>query len=213
MPAPILADATVNAVWLSLAFYLLYLLVPMIPAVVIYRLFPEGKTGTSGSVEGNVGGWKIKAVGAWGAYITAFLLGYWALGSHALELISQVAGRRVWGPYEVQFNIEDEKGQPIVGQALDNLQVTDPLSAVELERGGTTAKISSISDHDKPPAKITVILDGYQPQTIYLGKDAQNPDASEDKPINVTLQARPPRTTNATLAPAGSTSPPPPTAH
>src|SRR5437016_1621982 len=100
-------------VWLSFGFYLLNLLVPIIPAVVIYWLFPEGKTNPDGSaVEGGIGGWKIKAAGAFGAYVTAFLLGFWAIKSLAVPLIKAVGGASLW-TIDSDFAFVDERGKEI----------------------------------------------------------------------------------------------------
>jgi hypothetical protein len=91
-----------RAVWLSYGFYVLNLLVPIIPAVIIYRLFPESRT-AGNSVEGSVAGWKIKAVGAWGAYVTAFLLGLWTIKSTTVPLIK--AGRGIGVDDRFRFSI------------------------------------------------------------------------------------------------------------
>jgi hypothetical protein len=100
-----------RAVWLSFGFYVLNLLVPIIPAVIIYRLFPGGRT-AGNSVEGSVAGWKIKAVGAWGAYVTAFLLGLWTIKSTTVPLIKRVGGASVW-TIDSDFRFTDDKGNEI----------------------------------------------------------------------------------------------------
>ena len=56
---------------LSFALYALYVLLPIIPAVVIYRLFPK----TTTDVSGPLGGLGIKAGGAFAAYIATVALG------------------------------------------------------------------------------------------------------------------------------------------
>ena len=94
-----------HAVWLMFGFYLLNLLVPIIPAVIIYRLFPENKS----SIEGGVTGCKIKTTGAWGAYVTAFVLGFWAIRSTAIPTIKAVGGKSVW-TINPDFQLVDENG-------------------------------------------------------------------------------------------------------
>jgi hypothetical protein len=124
-----------HAVWLLYGFYLLNLLVPIIPAVIIYRLFPVART--DNTVEGGVGGWKVKAIGAWGAYVTAFLLGFWATGSTAVSLIGAVTGQSVW-EIESDFQLTDENGKEIRGDTLENLVVQPP----NVQPAGTHATIS-----------------------------------------------------------------------
>lgn len=153
-----------RAVWLSFAFYLLNLLVPIIPATIIYRLFPEGKTsgGAGGSVEGNVGGWKIKAVGAWGAYVTAFLLGFWAIQSTALPLIRAVGGASVW-TIDSDFQLTDEQGKEIVA-SVDKLVVDPPM----VIPWGGHATIKVFSENQDPPASLKMKLEGYEPKVVDL---------------------------------------------
>jgi hypothetical protein len=56
---------------LSFALYALYVLLPIIPAVIIYKLFPKTATGVSGPL----GGLTFKAGGAFAAYIVTVVLG------------------------------------------------------------------------------------------------------------------------------------------
>jgi len=85
-------------------FYLLNLLVPIIPAVIIYRRFLENKS----SIEGGVAGWKIKATGAWAAYVTAFVLGFRGIRSTAIPTIKAVGGKSVW-TINPDFQLVDER--------------------------------------------------------------------------------------------------------
>jgi hypothetical protein len=150
-----------RAVWLMFGFYLLNLLIPIIPAVIIYWLFPEGKT-NGNSVEGGVGGWKIKAVGAWGAYVTAFVLGYWA--SHgAVAMIKSVGGASVW-TIDSNFQLSDEKGKEIEYATVDKLAVVP--SAID--PNGKHATIKLLSDTPDPPKSFDVKLEGYKPVTVRL---------------------------------------------
>lgn len=166
------SDPTVQAVWLSFAFYLLNLLAPIIPAVLIYWLFPEGTAGSVGgnSVEGGVFGWKIKAIGAWGAYVTAFLLGYWAINATAAPLIKKVAGRSVW-TFNTRFVLEDENGHPDNTATVDKLQVYPAAISTD----GQSATITYFSDTDELPDSLTVKVPGYEEQNVSLsGVTAKN---------------------------------------
>jgi hypothetical protein len=65
-------DQNTSAVILSISVWALYVLLPLIPSIIIYKMFPE----TRATAEGNVGNWQIRAGGALAAYVTVVLLGY-----------------------------------------------------------------------------------------------------------------------------------------
>ncbi|MEY3107246.1 MAG: hypothetical protein RIT35_1424, partial [Pseudomonadota bacterium] len=58
-------DANIAAVLLSCLLYSLYVLLPMIPSIVIYRLFPDTKVALSGPISNLT----LKSTGAFSAYI------------------------------------------------------------------------------------------------------------------------------------------------
>lgn len=173
-----------RAVWLSFGFYVLNLLVPIIPAVIIYRLFPEGRT-AGNSVEGSVAGWKIKAVGAWGAYVTAFLLGLWTIKSTTVPLIKAVGGASVW-TIDSDFRFTDDKGNEIQA-ALTNLEVEPPI----VRLWGKHATITLFSETLDPPDGIHVKMQGYDPEIVSLiGVPSHNGKIQLSTPI--TLKQLPP---------------------
>jgi hypothetical protein len=149
-----------EAVLLSFGFYLLNLLVPIIPAVIIYRLFPEAKT--NNTVEGSIAGWKIKAIGAWGAYVTAFLLGFWAINSTTVPLIRAVGGASVW-TIDSDFQLKDENGKEIEA-TVDKLEVEPPV----VKPWGKHATIKVFSETLDPPDMIRIKMEGYDYQMVNL---------------------------------------------
>jgi hypothetical protein len=64
--------ATDGAVLYSFGLYVLYVLLPIIPAVVIFKLFPDTKVAVSGPFQNLT----IKATGAFGAYVATVALGF-----------------------------------------------------------------------------------------------------------------------------------------
>lgn len=183
IPVLLATSSQVNAVWLCFTFYLLNLLVPIVPAVVIYRMFPEGTTGarrrtreskgaqdetgeensSSSSIEGSIGGWKIKAIGAWGAYVTAFVLGYWAINRTALPLITSVGGASVW-TVDSEFKLLDEEGKEIRAVTVDKLHVDPPM----VKPWGNRATIRVFSDTLAPPRQLNMELEGYEKTTVNI---------------------------------------------
>jgi hypothetical protein len=182
------AGSPIYAVFLSFCFYALNLLVPIIPAVIIYRLFPGGKRGgpdsTGDSVEGSVGGWKIKAVGAWAAYVTAFVLGFWTIQSTAVPLIKAVGGASVW-TFDSDFRFENENGQEIRDASLTNLEVEPPM----VVPWGRHATIRLFSDSLDPPESIRIKMQGYEPTVVPLPAEAHD---GKIRLSSVTLKRLPP---------------------
>lgn len=83
-------DKQVIAVVLSLLLYVFYVLLPMIPSIVIYRMFPDTKVSASG-VLANL---NFKTTGAFAAYVVTVFLGFF-LVKNTHELIAQI-GNPVW---------------------------------------------------------------------------------------------------------------------
>ena len=83
-------DKQVVAVVLSFLLYVFYVLLPMIPSIVIYRMFPDTKVSASG-VLANL---NFKTTGAFAAYVVTVFLGFF-LVKNTHELIAQI-GNPVW---------------------------------------------------------------------------------------------------------------------
>jgi hypothetical protein len=71
MCIPCAAETT--PIFLSFALQAIYILVPIIPAALIYHWFPDTKVTATGKVTSN---WTVKAGGAFAAYIVTVLLGF-----------------------------------------------------------------------------------------------------------------------------------------
>ncbi len=68
-------DTNIAAVLLSCLLYSLYVLLPMIPSIVIYRLFPDTKVALSGPLSNLT----LKSTGAFSAYIVVVVLGFFLI--------------------------------------------------------------------------------------------------------------------------------------
>ena len=72
-------DPDIVAVAFSLLLYVFYVLLPVVPAVIIYKLFPETKVALSGPFQN----FTLNATGAFAAYIVTAGLGYfWSWTRH-----------------------------------------------------------------------------------------------------------------------------------
>lgn len=65
-------DKHSSAVLFSLALYLLYVLIPLIPTILIYKFFPDEKVTASGVFSN----FKFNAAGAFAAYVVTVFLGF-----------------------------------------------------------------------------------------------------------------------------------------
>ena len=74
----------------SFVLYVLFIGLPMIPAILIYKKFPETKVGARGML----GGLKINATGAFAAYLVVSVLGFFII-RHIQGLITN-SGYQTW---------------------------------------------------------------------------------------------------------------------
>jgi len=83
-------DKQIIAVVFSFALYVFYVLLPMIPSIVIYRLFPDTKVSATG-IMANL---NFKTTGAFAAYVVTVFLGFF-LVQNTHQLIAQISNP-VW---------------------------------------------------------------------------------------------------------------------
>lgn len=72
------------AVVYSFCLYLSYVLLPLIPAILIFRLFPETKVAVSGPLQNLT----VKTTGAFGAYVVTALLGFFLVRQVEAQIVS-----------------------------------------------------------------------------------------------------------------------------
>lgn len=109
-------EATMNNTEIaSFVWYLAFLLVPIIPAIIIYKMFPATQVGANG-VLGNL---KINATGAFAAYLITAMLGF--LYVQFKEKRRNDIGQ--YKTYEVSSRLafRDKNGKIISGGLLDSL--------------------------------------------------------------------------------------------
>ncbi|HED34826.1 MAG TPA: hypothetical protein ENJ08_11575 [Gammaproteobacteria bacterium] len=83
-------DKQALAVILSFTLYIFYVLLPMVPAIVIYKIFPDTKVAASGLM----GNMSFKTTGAFAAYVITVFLGFF-LVQNTHQLIAQIS-KPVW---------------------------------------------------------------------------------------------------------------------
>ena len=112
-----LNDPNVTAVLLTFLYYLMNILVPLIPAVLIYKVFPDTKVAVSGPLQGLT----VKATGAFAAYMITLLIGY-AIVKNTPDLISGMVAT-TWKVHAT-IKLYDNDKKPLAGPgSLESLQV------------------------------------------------------------------------------------------
>lgn len=98
-------DKQVVAVILSFALYVLYVLLPMIPSIVIYRMFPDTKI----SATGILANLNFKTTGAFAAYVITVFLGFF-LVNNTHHLIAKISNP-VW-TLKTEVELLNSDGSP-----------------------------------------------------------------------------------------------------
>ena len=87
-------DKNILAAILSIILYLLYVLIPLMPSILIYKLFPKTRVSLSGPLKGLT----MKATGAFAAYVIILLLGY-----TQIDIANNMINRLTIPPDETQL--------------------------------------------------------------------------------------------------------------
>lgn len=108
------ANQSVTAVWLSILLYVLFVLVPLLPAIAIYKIFPKTKVGLKGPLQDL----QVNASGAFAAYLIVAIVGIF-LVNNASTLIRGLASETA----EVTSKIVllDENDKPLPDDQIDHL--------------------------------------------------------------------------------------------
>ncbi len=141
------------AVILSFVLYALYVLLPMIPAILIYRLFPDTKVG----IKGPLGNLTMKASGAFAAYIIVVLLGFFLIQNTHEQITDMVHSSQTIIGY-----VHDGNGRALEGVVVRHLPpsasaVTDKSGEFRLEN------ITIYRIKGKLSEEIKITGDGYVP--------------------------------------------------
>lgn len=112
-----------SATFLGLLLYAVYVLLPIIPATLIFRMFPDSKLAVSGPFQGL----SVKASGAFGAYIVTVAMGYFLI-QFIQESITASQGVAVWTV--VAGVVHDDQGKTApIGSKKITAVVFEPVKA------------------------------------------------------------------------------------
>jgi len=150
-------DKQIVTVIFSFVLYIFYVLLPMVPAIVIYRLFPDTKIATKGTLS-NL---NINTTGAFAGYIITVVLGYFLI-QNTHQLIAQISNPYWTVTAKVELQNEDGTSRSGVG-LVDTLEV---LIAPQIQRVkyGTAHLIipGYQKDWDKTDLKFQIPGYGYK---------------------------------------------------
>ncbi|MBL0721968.1 MAG: hypothetical protein JJV88_05255 [Sulfurovum sp.] len=164
-------DKQVITVIFSFLLYVVYVLLPMIPALIIYKLFPDTRV----SATGTLSGWKVKTTGAFSAYIVTVIIGYFIV-QNTHKLIAQMNN-----PYwKVNAKVEllNEDGTPYKvkysnNNLIDTLQVVITPRLQRINSGAVHLIIpGDKSDWGSTELKFEIPNYGYA--SINFGEEAAN---------------------------------------
>ncbi len=163
-------DKQIITVVFSFALYVLYVLLPMIPALVIYKLFPNTKI----SANGKLSGWDLKTTGAFAGYVITVFLGYF-LVQNTQQLIAQM--NKPYWDVEVKVLLKNEDGTPYKRQSsndiLKTLKVVMDPDVVRINADFVHLKIPGHRD-DWKRTDLTFQIPGYGYKTINLYDASSN---------------------------------------
>jgi hypothetical protein len=102
--------------------YTVWVILPLIPAVLIYRLFPD----TTVAVNGPLANLTVRATGAFAAYLILFAAAYFLMMNHAVEVIE--AFQHPSWTIKGRIALVDKEGREITAaNLLEGLRIrTDP---------------------------------------------------------------------------------------
>ena len=123
------------AVLLSFTLYALYVFLPIVPAILIYKMFPNSQISASGVLSN----FKFNATGAFGGYVITVVLG-WGLvdGIHGQIVKSANPSWTI----KAKLKILDENGESIFQNSqLENLKVKVFPELVQVRGGNAIIKL------------------------------------------------------------------------
>jgi hypothetical protein len=109
-----------NPVLAAFLLYAVFILLPLLPAIIIYKMFPNTQVGANGLL-GNL---KINATGAFAAYIITSVMSFF-LVQYIQETIEGNSSEtdKSWTVY-AKVKFVDEKGEPIISDTENLINMT-----------------------------------------------------------------------------------------
>jgi hypothetical protein len=166
-------DNSFYAVLFSIGVYVLYVLVPLIPSILIYKIFPDTKV----SISGPLSNLKLNASGAFAGYIVVVILGY-----SQIEKAQELTAGLAYPTWTVTCSVilQDSLDKPIPHSEnmLNGLRVVTTPELVKTAGKNVTLSIPGIKD---PMRTISLILPGFGQKNINLQQELEKNEIKQDE--------------------------------
>lgn len=158
-------DKEVVAVLLSFALYFLYVLLPIIPAALIYKWFPDSAVTASGTLSN----FKINSSGAFAAYIVTVLLGYFLISSTQEKIVHFETQISPTWTLKGVIELQDQDGKPVVHPSLLNqVDVTVKPEIFTSANGNIHLKLPGTETGSWPQLLVNLNVLGFGSATLNL---------------------------------------------
>lgn len=162
---------------LSFVLYGLFVLIPIIPAALLYRWFPDTKV----SAKGVLSKFNINSSGAFAAYLVTVLVGYFVIAPINEAILGQVKTPSAVWTVRGNLQLQDKQGIKIEKPSLfDRLCFDFSPEFLVQKNGNMKLKIPEWETGQIPGYLITAYVDGFGQETINLSKLMDSGDAEVD---------------------------------
>ncbi|MBU1138220.1 MAG: hypothetical protein KKD01_00485 [Proteobacteria bacterium] len=177
-----MASDNILFILLSFGLYLLFVLVPIIPAALLYKWFPD----TQVTAKGVLSKFKINSSGAFAAYLVTVLLGYFVVADikETVLFLAKSTSPYVW-IVRGNLQLQDKNGNEIKEASLfDRLSFDFKPDFLLHKDGNVDLQIPGPASGEVPHFFITVNVDGFGQKTLCLLDLTEN-DAEIDQDLHI----------------------------
>jgi len=169
-----MANTNILYVLLSFGLFLLFVLIPIIPAALLYKWFPD----TQVSAKGILSKFTINSSGAFAAYLVTVLVGYFVIAPINETILGLAKSPSAVWTLRGNLQLQDRQGGRIEEPRLfDRLSFGFNPEFLVQKNGNMELKIPELVAGEIPRYLITVNVDGFGQKTMSLSKLIDNDDA------------------------------------
>ena len=162
---------------LSFVLFGLFVLVPIIPASLLYKWFPDTKV----SAKGVLSKFNVNSSGAFAAYLVTVLVGYFVIAPINEAILGLVTTPSAVWTVRGNLQLQDKQGTRIEEKELfDRLSFDFNPEFLVQKDGNMELKIPELESGKIPRYFITANVDGFGQETICLSKLMDNGEAEVD---------------------------------
>ncbi len=166
----------------GLILYGLYVLLPLVPAVLIYKIFPDTKVGA----DGLLGNLKINATGAFAAYLIVVVIGFFIIKNNQ-ELINNLQFKGASWVVNSKCTFWEKTSTGLNAVDISDESVKSDLKITIFpdfqDRSSLGVSFVAYSENQLP--KITFNYPGYRLVERDLSSDSLRAQAGKRNPINL----------------------------